>query len=74
MPGCRDAVIDGETGLLCRPRDPLDLARQMATIARMSTADRRAMGKAGRLLMAQRFDESIVIDRYMAAIDSVLAG
>ena len=74
MPGCRDAVIDGETGLLCRPRDPLDLARQMAVIARMSTADRRAMGEAGRLLMAQRFDESVVIDRYMAAIDSVFAG
>ncbi len=74
MPGCRDAVIAGETGLLCRPRDPQDLARQMVTIGQMPASDRRAMGQAGRLLMARKFDEGIVIDRYMTAINAVFAG
>jgi glycosyltransferase involved in cell wall biosynthesis len=72
--GCRDVVDDGVNGFLCRPRDASDLAEKMARMISMSQAEREAMGLRGREKIEREFDEKIVIDKYLAAIEAVLAG
>lgn len=68
VPGCRDAVRAGETGLLAAPRDAGDLARAMAEMVEMGPARRAAMGRAARAFAEAAFDERIVIDAYRAAL------
>jgi glycosyltransferase involved in cell wall biosynthesis len=70
--GCRDVVDDGVNGLLCRPRDASDLADKMALMTAMSNAEREAMGLRGREKVEREFDEKIVIEKYLAAIEAVL--
>lgn len=70
--GCRDVVDDGINGFLCRPMDASDLAEKMARIAAMSADEREVMGLRGREKVEREFDEQIVIDKYIKAIDSIL--
>lgn len=72
-PGCRDTVDDGVTGLLCKPRDPVDLADKMLQFLALDQTSRTAMGWAGRRKMEREFDERIVINRYLAVIDAIAA-
>jgi glycosyltransferase involved in cell wall biosynthesis len=60
VPGCRDAVVHGQTGFLCRARDARALADAMLEFAAWQT-----LGQAGRRLVEQRFDERIVLERYL---------
>ncbi len=71
--GCRDAVIAGETGLLCEPRSPQSLADAMARIADMSHAKRQAMGRAGRAWMKRDFSEAVVHQAYREALLGALS-
>jgi hypothetical protein len=52
--GMVDSVIDGETGILVAPEDPVDLARGIRILLRDPEYARR-LGKAGRELMLSRF-------------------
>ncbi len=70
--GCRDAVDDGVSGLLCRTRNADDLAVKLLRIIEMPAEDRAKIGLAGRSKMELEFDENIVIDRYMHVIKSFL--
>lgn len=70
-PGCRDTVIDGRTGFLCRVADPGDLAEKMLRMAALSPDKRREMGICGRALMVESFDEGIVLSRYLAVTREV---
>ncbi len=70
--GCRDVVDDGVNGLLCRPRDASDLADKMALMSAMSSAEREAMGLRGREKVEREFDEKIVIEKTLSAIEAVL--
>lgn len=67
-PGCREAVIDGVTGFLCRSRDVADLAAKMEQMLILLPEERTAMGMAGRERMVRKFNEQYVIDRYLAAV------
>jgi glycosyltransferase involved in cell wall biosynthesis len=70
--GCREAVDDGETGFLCRPRDADDLADKMRQMMDLPWAARAQLGQMGREKMVRQFDEGIVIDRYLHAIRSLV--
>lgn len=71
VPGCREAVVHGETGLLVPPRDPVALADALATLA--SDADlRRRMGQAGRRLVEERFAIERVARETFAVYESLL--
>lgn len=70
--GCRETIEDGKTGYLCQPRSVSDLSSKMELIINMPTADRMAMGKAGRELIEKKFDEQIVIQKYLMALQTVL--
>jgi glycosyltransferase involved in cell wall biosynthesis len=71
VPGCRQAVDDGLTGYLVRPRDASDLAEKMTRMLELPEDQRRAMGARGREKMTSQFDERLVISRYIEAIHDV---
>lgn len=71
VPGCREVVRDGLNGLLCQPRDPQDLAKQMARMLAMTDAQLKQMGHASRQWVEQHFDEQIVIDQYRKALNEL---
>ena len=64
VPGCREAVDPGVTGLLVPPRDPAALAEAMATLAADPTRV-AAMGAAGRRRALERFESSMVCRRFL---------
>ncbi|WP_186010846.1 glycosyltransferase family 4 protein [Burkholderia gladioli] len=68
VPGCRDVVDDGETGLLCTARDSASLAGKMAAMLDMPAEARRAMGERGRQKVLREFDEANVVERYRQTI------
>jgi glycosyltransferase involved in cell wall biosynthesis len=69
VPGCRDVVAEGVTGLMCRARDSADLARAMEEMIALGPERRRAMGAAGRRRIAAIYDEARVVDAYRREID-----
>ena len=60
VPGCRDVVVDGKTGLLVPPRDVVSLADALRSLIECREA-RSRMGANGRELMERFFDERDVI-------------
>ncbi len=71
VPGCREVVRPGETGLLVPPRDVNGLAAAIAALAG-DPARRKAMGCAGRALAEREFDEDIVARETLAVYDAAL--
>ena len=75
MPGCREIVRPGgpgeETGLLVPPGDVAALTRAIAALAR-DPERRRAMGRAGRLLVERDFAEERVAAQTLGLYESVL--
>ena len=69
--GCRDAVDDEHTGLLCKVKDAGDLARKMIEMTALTPSRRAWMGARGRSKMAAQFDENIVINKYLGAIEQI---
>ena len=70
VPGCRDVIRHGYTGRLCAVRDAADLASAMEHMLSLSDGQRREMGAAAREMAITDYAESIVIDRYLAAIEA----
>ncbi|HEV8420311.1 MAG TPA: glycosyltransferase family 4 protein, partial [Actinomycetota bacterium] len=60
--GCREAVVDGLTGLLVEPRDPRALATAISSLVD-DAEERKRMGKAGRQHVVTEFDAELVLDR-----------
>jgi glycosyltransferase involved in cell wall biosynthesis len=69
--GTREAVVDGETGLLVAPADSAAVAEALTTLA--GDTDRaRAMGTAGRRRQRERFSGEAMIDGYVAAFEEIV--
>lgn len=70
VPGCRDAILPGKTGLLAKSHD----ATSLAVAIEQATSDRKAlenMGKAGRLLAETTFDIRKVVARHLEIYEAV---
>ena len=68
IPGCREAVEENVTGLLCSARDEETLYQAMKRMIHTSAADRAAMGIAGREKMHRQFDKNMVVASTIKAI------
>lgn len=68
VPGCRETVIDQYNGLLCQVRNGPDLADKMLQVLRLSDQALHAMGQASRQLAVEKFDERIVLDKYLRVV------
>lgn len=64
VPGCREVVDDGVTGLLCEVKNARSLADALARILDMSPDARRTMGLRGCDKVTSEFDEALVVERY----------
>ena len=71
--GMREAVVDGETGLLVPPPDVDKLAAAIATLANDDTL-RRQIGESGRKRMANEFSIAVMADKHVALYESLLNG
>lgn len=71
MPGCREAVRHGETGLLVPPHDIAALADALARLAG-DPAARQAMGAAGRALVEREFGEATVASQTLLLYQALL--
>lgn len=70
--GCKEAVEDGVSGLLCRKGDAEDLKQCVEKIILMTPDEREAMGWNGRKRMQKYFQRSDVVNRYIQEIEKVL--
>lgn len=62
VPGHRDVVLHGETGLLVPPDDPTALADAIATLL-ADPERRRRMGEAGRRRVAEAFTSASMVEK-----------
>lgn len=72
IPGCLEAVIDGETGFLIERKNKYDLYEKMKKFLNLSYSERKEMGLKGRKHMESIFDKKIVVEetlKYMGMID-----
>lgn len=72
VPGCREVVDDGRSGLLCRVRDAASLADAMLRMCDLTAEARAAMGQAGREKVAREFDQALVIEAYRARLSDAI--
>ncbi|HZP05002.1 MAG TPA: glycosyltransferase [Terracidiphilus sp.] len=63
VPGSREAILDGETGMLAPPANPSGLASAMNAMMRLSFEERRAMGMRARQRVADQFSLTATLDR-----------
>lgn len=70
--GCKETLQDGITGFLCKPRSVESLSDKMEIVINMPEQQRSEMGKAGRNFIEAKFDEQIVINKYLNAIDTII--
>ena len=68
VPGCRDVVIDGETGFLCEVRSAAGLAEAMQAVVDLSPEERTEMGRKGRAFIEANFSEALVAAKYLEAL------
>ncbi len=73
VPGCRQAVEHGKTGLLVHPRDSTALQKAMEDVIRMPHTQRIAFGIAGRKRVEAHFSHRRIARSYLELIERVLA-
>lgn len=72
VPGCRDAVVPGETGLLVPARDAAALAAAMQRLVE-DPALRRRLGDAGRHLAEREFNVELVVESHLQRYRDLVA-
>ena len=68
IPGCREAVDPGVTGILVNVKDTKSLQEAMEIFLNKTYVDRALMGEAGRRRMEQIFDKTQVVKETITAI------
>jgi glycosyltransferase involved in cell wall biosynthesis len=71
VPGCNNVVEHNFNGFLCNLKDAEDLADKMQNMAALSDDKLKEFGKNGRAKMETEYDESLVINKYLAALNEL---
>ena len=61
IPGCRESIVDGVSGLKCKVKDSEDLYDKIKRFVDLSFEEKVEMGKAGRRHMEDVFDKRKVV-------------
>ena len=69
IPGCKEAVRENISGLLCQPQDADSLYKAMKRFLTLPTETRTQMGKAGRAHMEAVFDKKKVVEKTIDQLD-----
>lgn len=70
-PGCKEVVINKGNGLLCEVKDVNSLYYCMKNVLDSTPETLLQMGKRGRELAENRFDEQIVINKYKEVLKTI---
>ncbi|MBU6397361.1 MAG: glycosyltransferase, partial [Rhodospirillales bacterium] len=73
IPGCREAVINNETGLLVPPRNPAALAEALGRLI-ADPGLRARLGAAGRQRVLDNFSDAIVCEKTMEIYEMLRSG
>ncbi|MCC6258384.1 MAG: glycosyltransferase family 4 protein [Chitinophagaceae bacterium] len=71
VPGCHHVVVDKVNGLLCKIKNADDLAEKMVTMASYDNEVLEKFGINGRTKMVEEYNENLVINKYLQAIQSL---
>ena len=69
--GCREVIDDGINGFVVKQQDSEDLQEKIKQFLKLSVAERKAMGLAGRAKVEREFDRTIVVRRYLDEINKI---
>ena len=72
VPGTREVLVDGLTGLLTKAGSAPDLQAAMAQIMQMPLEERRAMGDRARQFVLERYSLDAALDRWEALYADLL--
>lgn len=70
-PGCREVVLEGENGFFVKPQSVESLALAMHRALKLDNKKLEYMKRASRVLAEERFDEKIIIHRYLEIADQL---
>ncbi|TBU74532.1 glycosyltransferase family 4 protein [Phytopseudomonas daroniae] len=73
VPGCRDAIEDGVTGVLVAVKDSFSLAQAIEMLAAQPDV-RKRMGRSGRQLAEKAFAIKSVVDIHMSIYERLAGG
>lgn len=71
VPGCRETVIPGETGLLFRSKDKNAAYKAITDILSMTSSERATMGQRGRNYVEENFNRETVVRRYREVVENM---
>ena len=69
VPGCRETVDDGVSGILVNVRDSQSLINGIEKFLRLTYEQKKQMGVEGRKKVVREFDRQIVVKAYLDAIN-----
>lgn len=69
IPGCRESVENGKSGLLVEAKNKEMLYQAMKKMLHCSREEREKMGKAGREKMKREFRKEAVVDRTVRSLE-----
>ena len=73
VPGTREVVVDGQTGLLAEAGDANKLCEAMTSMMHMTREDRMAMGERARQRAIECFSLETMLDKYEALYRRLIA-
>ena len=71
VPGCRDAIIDGITGILVQPQNSVELTNGIKKLLRNPKL-LNSMGRNGRKLAENKFDINKVVEKHLEIYKNLL--
>ena len=71
VPGCKETVLINENGYLCEPKNSNDLANKMFQMLDLNDSKLSKMAIISRELAEQKFDEQLVVKKYIDEVNGV---
>ncbi|MDC0056689.1 glycosyltransferase family 4 protein [Alphaproteobacteria bacterium] len=68
VPGCRELVVPGKNGFLCKPFSSRDIKKNIIKFIRLNKYERQKFCINSYNLVKKKFDEKIIIDKYLDAV------
>ncbi len=68
IPGCKEAVVDNETGFLFKKSDSNEIFDCMKKMIKLSNKERETMGQKARNLMINNFEKKMIVSRTIQLI------
>jgi galacturonosyltransferase len=68
IPGCKEAVVDNETGFLFKKSDSIEIFDSMKKMIKLSNKEREIMGQKARNLMINNFEKKMIVNKTIQLI------